>query len=229
MKLLLTSLGLTTDEISKALNELVGKKPTEIKIAFIPTGAHCNLGDKGWLVDNLHKIKQYGYYVEIVELSALKKSAIKKILTESDVIFVGGGNCFYLSYWLEKRGMFDLLPKLMETKVYAGLSAGSMVASANLKLSSQALDRKQSITELEYNNLGPKNQSSSRTFSFVDFVFKPHLNSKEHPELRSVSYVKKVASRAEKPVYAIDDLSAIKIDGDKIAIISDSEWLYVKN
>ncbi len=228
MKLLLTSLGLTNDKIASALAELTGKNPSDTKVAFIPTGAHCNRGDKGWLIDNMNRIKSYGYYVEIVELTALNRETIATILNDSDVIFIGGGNCFYLSYWMEQKGLFDLLPQLLGTKVIASLSAGSMAIASNYRLSSQALDRDEHISDEEYNNLGPKGESSARTLNLVDFVVKPHFNSAEHYEVRNEEYIRRVAYRAGKPVYALDDQSALKITDGNIEVVSEGNWLFIQ-
>src|SRR5665648_407255 len=116
MKLLLTSGGLTNRSISKAFSDLIGKEPNESKVAFIPTAAICERGDKYWLIDDLYRIKDLGYHVDIVEISALTPEATESVLNDSDAIFVGGGNPFYLSYWMQKKGLFDLLPRLLETK-----------------------------------------------------------------------------------------------------------------
>jgi dipeptidase E len=140
MKLLLTSGGLTNPSICKALEDLVGKPAKDTKIGFIPTAANYERGDKGWLVNDLYRIKQQGYWVDIIELTAHNPDAIAKVLEDKEVIFVGGGNEFYLSFWMQKSGLFDLLPKLLETKVYAGISAGSMIMGKSLVLSSQAQD-----------------------------------------------------------------------------------------
>lgn len=48
MKILLTSQGLTTDAIRNKLFEIVGKKPNEISIAFIPTASYPN-ANKSWV------------------------------------------------------------------------------------------------------------------------------------------------------------------------------------
>ena len=46
MKLLLTSAGIKNKTIAKALFELVGKKPADISLVFIPTASNVEKGDK---------------------------------------------------------------------------------------------------------------------------------------------------------------------------------------
>lgn len=56
MKLLLTSGGLTNKSIEKALFELVGKKPEDTSLCFIPTAATAEMGDKDWFINDLKNI-----------------------------------------------------------------------------------------------------------------------------------------------------------------------------
>lgn len=229
MKLLLTSLGLTNDSIASALTELVGKEPNDTKIAYIPTGSHCSRVDKGYLIDNLSKIKDYGYYIDIIEITALSTEQIKSALNDVDVIFFGGGNAFYLSYWMQQKGLFEMLPEILETKVFAGISAGSMMAGANFRMSSQALGINGDLSDETLENLGPAGESSARSLKLVDFVFKPHLNSAESSDLRTEEYVRSVANRVSEPIYALDDQSALKIVDGNIEVVSEGKWLLLNS
>ena len=53
MKLLLTSGGITNKSIADALFELVGKKPEDTALVFIPTAANVETGDKSWFINDL--------------------------------------------------------------------------------------------------------------------------------------------------------------------------------
>ena len=223
MKLLLTSGGLTNPSICKALEDLVGKPAKDTKIGFIPTAANSERGDKEWLINDLYRIKQQGYFVDIIELTALTPDAVVKALEDKDVIFVGGGNTFYLSYWLQKSGLFDLLPKLLETKVYAGISAGSMIMGESLVLSSQAQNNIQAFEDEDYDIAVSTGEASGKTLSLAPLVFRPHLNSRWAPNARNEIIAKKAAEMNSK-VYALDDDSALKIVDGKIEVISEGDW-----
>lgn len=223
MKLLLTSGGLTNPSICKELEDLVGKPAKDAKIAFIPTAQNPERGDKEWLINDLYRIRQQGYQVDIIELTALKPEAILKALEDKDVIFVGGGNTFYLSYWLQKSGLFDALPKLLETKVYAGISAGSMVMGESLVLSSQAQKNPQAFEDEDYDLVVSTGEGSGKTLSLAPLIFRPHLNSRWAPNARNEIIAKKAAKLTGK-VYALDDDSALKIVDGKIEVISEGDW-----
>lgn len=223
MKLLLTSGGLTNKSICKALEDLVGKQPKHAKIGFIPTAANSERGDKEWLINDLYRIRKQGYFVDIIELTALTPEAVMKALEDKDVIFVGGGNTFYLSYWLQKSGLFKQLPELLKTKVYAGISAGSMIMGESLVLSSQAQNNLKAFEDEDYDLAVSTGEASGKTLCLASLIFRPHLNSRWAPKARNEIIAKKAAKLTSK-VYALDDDSALKIIGSKIEVISEGDW-----
>jgi dipeptidase E len=223
MKLLLTSGGITNSSIAEALEDLVGKKPGDIQIAFIPTAANPERGEKDWLIRDLYRLLEHGYHVDIIELTAMKADALREALETTDVIFVGGGNTFYLSYWMQKSGLASMLPELLKTKVYAGISAGSMVAGTSLVLSSQAMNDPKSFEDEDYNELGPAGESSGKTLSFADLIFRPHLNSRFFTLARA-DLIEERLQGINTTVYALDDSSALKIVNNTITVVGEGEW-----
>ncbi len=225
MKLLLTSNGLFNDSIANAFHDLVGKKPQNTKVAFIPSAANPDRSSKEWLILDQYRILERGYNVDIIELTAITPERLKTALENVDVIFIGGGNTFYLSFWMQKSGLFALLPELLKTKVYAGISAGSMIIGQSLVLTSQALKNTQAFVDEDYDELGPEGESSGKTLKLVDFIFRPHLNSR-YFNLARMDILEQKVKQVDFPVYALDDNSGLKIvDGD-IKIISEGVWKF---
>lgn len=227
MKLLLTSNGLSNPSIADALEKLVNKPRKDIKIAFIPNAGFpvddFRHESRSWLVNDLYRIKEFCGFIDIVSLADLTKEQVLERLEYADVIFVGGGNAFYLSYCMEKIGLFDELPKLLETRVYAGISAGSMIATQSLRTASGAIKNRDKFYDEEYDEMGPKGRSAGRPAKLVDFVVRPHLNSASFPNIRG-DFLEKVAEDVKLPLYAIDDNSAVKVVDGKIEVISEGDW-----
>ncbi|MBL7045238.1 MAG: Type 1 glutamine amidotransferase-like domain-containing protein, partial [Parcubacteria group bacterium] len=195
MKLLLTSSGLTNQSIAQALLDLVELPAEEIKLIFIPTAANVEKGDKGWLVEDLLNLKKQGYEsVDIVDIASVPKEELQTPLEASNVICFGGGNQQYLAKVLRESGVGELLPELLKTRTYVGISAGSMVAGQfaspeGLKL----VYPDEQIPEKIEQPLG-----------FVDHVFIPHLNSEHFLYARKdkIENLKKIVGY---PIYALDD------------------------
>ncbi len=216
MKLLLTSAGLTNNSISKALLGLLDKPAQESNLAFIPTAANVEEGDKSWLINDLVNIKKQDFTcVDIVDISALPETIWKPRLEAADILFFSGGDSFYLMHWLNKSGLTKLLPELLKTRVYVGISAGSMVTGPNLSLSQSK--------QLYGSTRGDSDSRDVEGLSFVDFLIRPHLNSPSFPKVRA-DFLGEIANKSPEKIYAIDDNTAIKVVDGEVEIISEGEW-----
>ena len=215
MKLLLTSDGLTNNSITRALFDLTGKKAQETTVVFIPTASNVESGDKDWLISDLINLKKQNFKsIEISDISAVDEKIWRPSLERADVLFFEGGNTYHLMRWLDKSGLTKLLPELLKEKVYVGASAGSMVTCPDLRLKfSQKIYEDEMIETEEMKGLG-----------FVDFYFLPHLNSDFFKKMRKEN-IEEASKEIEKPVFALDDESALKIVDGKIEVISEGEWI----
>lgn len=228
MKLLLTSAGITNNSIAQALRDLLGKPTGESKIIIVPTGQNPVQGDKSWVIEeDLLGPQKLGWrqisIIDLAAVSSLDKNLWWPQFEEADVILVGGGNSLYLSFWLQKSGIYDVLPAWLESKVYVGISAGSIVATESLNTASLILYLQDKLKDDEYDELGPKGQSSSKTLKLVDFVFRPHLNSPKFPKIRE-HLLENVAKKFSVPMYAVDDQTALKIVDGNVEVVSEGKW-----
>lgn len=216
MKLLLTSNGLSNQSIAKALIDLVGKPASETAVAFIPTAMNVSSSDKGWFIDDLSNIQKHEFkMVDIVDISALPKKIWQPRLETADVLFFSGGNSFHLMRWINESGLIELLPELLKTRVWASISAGSMVTNPTLALSGK--DKKIYYEEtFGYN--------SDEGLGLVNFYTRPHFNSPEFPHARK-EYLEELAKEFSETIYALDDNSALKVVDGKVEVISEGEYL----
>lgn len=214
MKLLLTSGGLTNKSIEKELFDLVGKKPKDTSLVFVPTASNVETGDKDWFINDLINIhKQNFKSVSIADISAVPEDIWRPQMEEADVLFFEGGNTYHLMKWINKSGLINILPELLKTKVYVGLSAGSMVTSPDLALRLSQIIYGDDMEEEPMNGL-----------NYVDFYFLPHLNSPFFPT-RMEEKIIEVAKTLPKKIYALDDQSALKVVDGQVEVISEGKYL----
>ena len=211
MKLLLTSAGFTNKSIADAFLKLSGKPFSELNLVFIPTAADVEEGDKDWLITDYSNCKKLGFSsIDIVDISAVPRDIWLPRIKKANVLLFGGGNIYYLMSWLKKSGLEKILPELLKTRVYVGISAGSMVATNNLRMSTlQKLYSEKVFPLRDDNGLG-----------FVDFHIRPHFNSKYFPKLIA-KYIQESAKEIKEPVYAIDDNTVIVVNDGKFEIVSE--------
>ncbi len=216
MKLLLTSSGITNPSISKALFKLVGKKPEDTSLVFIPTAANVEIGNKDWFIEDLINLHKQGFKsISIADISAVPQNIWRSQIEEADVLFFEGGNTYHLMEWINESGLVKLLPDFLKTRVWVGSSAGSMVTNPDL-----ATKISQAVYEQDFDRVGEMDG-----LNYVNFYFVPHLNSSYFPKLKEEN-IKKLAERIPKKIYALDDQSALKvIDGKVVEIISEGKYL----
>lgn len=208
MKLLLTSGGLRNPTLCKALLDLAGKPANKLKVAFIPTAMNTEPSDKGWAIAQMTRLQKMGVaQVDIVDISAIPKDIWLPRLEESNIIFVNGGNTTHLMTCLNKSGLTELLPDLLKTRVYVGVSAGSYIATPDLRFNS---DKTNKVLD---------------GLHFVDFGLQAHYKSPTFPIAKSFEAVKERVKGCPYTVYALDDQMAVKIDGDSIEFVGEGEYV----
>lgn len=211
MKLILASAGFYTPEIVAKCVELVGKPQDQINIAVINEAYAVEHGDHGWVLDDLNRIKSnFQGRMELVSLLALEPDVVRERLELADVIFVVGGHTDYLMSVFKKTGFDEILPKLLETKVYVGSSAGSMVLGN--RVSTEAYARIYG----EENDFG-----ITEYLGFVDLAMKPHMGSTLFPQ-NNKEVLLDVTKNYTGTVYGLADDSAIIVEGDRTYTIGSS-------
>ncbi len=214
MKFLLTSAGIGNIKIEKALFELLGKPASETSVAFVPTAATMVADDKSWLISDFQAFVERGFKsVDIVDISAVPKENWLKRFEAADLLCFGGGDEQYLVKMMRESGLAEMLPELLKSKVYMGVSAGSMVVGRLLP------------SELT-KELWPEESfvGNEEGIGLFDFSILPHLNSDYFAHLR-IPLIETLTHRFPQTVYALDDASALKIVDDQIEVVTEGEFL----
>ncbi|HET9081500.1 MAG TPA: Type 1 glutamine amidotransferase-like domain-containing protein [Trebonia sp.] len=216
--MLLTSNGLENDSIKSALADLVGKRFAAARVVFVPTASVAQAGDHGWLIEDLNRLHALHWRaLNILELNGLPAQVILERLRQADVIYVEGGNHYYLANSITANGLAAELADILESKVYVGVSAGSMIFSRNLS----ERTGKAFAEEEDLRILGETPVCSP--IGLFDWYLKPHLNARGYN--RTPAWFEKVAAELDFPVYALDNDSAVRIRGDEADVVSEGEWL----
>lgn len=229
MRALLTSQMIHNKSIADALADLLGKPFGEARVAYIITAHNGASGDKSWLAENIHSLYNLGwnkfYMIDIAGMNGLTPELWMGQLEEVDVVVMGGGNNPFLSYWLEKTGLIDKLPELIKGKVYVGESAGSMITQKILCTSSQAIKAfARGDWDVDLATLGQDGRSSSISLGLVDFLIRPHYGNDDCGGVLTDELLQKISNKYDMPLYALDNDSAIKIDGEMIEVVSEGNW-----
>ena len=206
-KLLLTSSGIVP-EIRDYFLSLLRKKPEENNVAFITTAAYGESKDPYWLKKDRQLLHDCGIKnIEDLDLKEKKQSELEKILADKDIVFVNGGNTFYLLHWIRKSGFNKVIVDFLKRGgVYVGVSAGSYVACTTIEHAMwKHQDRNRvGITDLTALNLVP-------------FLITAHFEEKYRRVIDSA------AKRTQYPIVALNDKQAILVEGKKVKIVGEGK------
>jgi len=161
MKLLLTSAGFLNKGVSDIFLQLLNKPVEQISIIFIPTASRTEEEIK-----YVNKSKQELVNLGIKNITTLNLD--HKITADEiknvDVIYICGGNTFYLLQKIRESCLDRLL--LNYDGLYVGVSAGSIVAGPNIEIASPG----------DENDIGLSDLTGMK---LVDFAVAPHYQMED--------------------------------------------------
>jgi dipeptidase E len=217
--MLLTSAGIRNEALQSALADLVGRRFAAARVVFIPTASVAASGDHGWFIEDLNRLHGLRWReFDVLELNGLPAPVVLGRLRHADVIYAEGGNHYHLANSIVANGLAAEMAEILESRVYVGVSAGSMIFSRRLsKRTGDAFD--------EQDDLRILGEAEARSpIGLFDWYLKPHLNSLSFPS-RTPAWYERAAARLDFPVYAIDDDSAVRVRGDQTDVVSAGEWM----
>lgn len=209
-KLFLTSAGLPKETRDYFIKLLLPKKPEEISVAFIPTAAYPEV-DKSFIQKSLDELKEIGIkQVEEIDLKNEDKESLLAKLSKADVIYVNGGNTFYLLDWTRKSGFDQIISQLLDDgKIYVGTSAGSIIAGPDIESAGWE--------EIEVFDKNIVHLKDTTGMNLVPFVVSPHFVEKDRKFLESKS------KTVSYTIIALHDSQAVLYIDNKYEIVGKGE------
>ncbi|HUC22804.1 MAG TPA: Type 1 glutamine amidotransferase-like domain-containing protein [Streptosporangiaceae bacterium] len=204
--------------LKSALVGLVDRRLATATVAFIPTASVAAAGDHRWFVEDLNRLHSLGWLeLDVLGLNGLPGQMVLERLRRADVIYAEGGNHYHLANSIIANGLATEMTDILESKVYVGVSAGSMIFSRNLSEQTGKAFAEQDDLQI----LGDAPARSP--FGLFDWYVKPHLNSPGFPG-RTVKWFEQAAAKLDFPIYALDDDSAVRVIDNKVDVVSAGEW-----
>lgn len=155
MKLYLSSYRIPN---TKAFSEFVGKAPSQIRLALVLNAQDYK--PKDMRAEKLEGLLKYfsnlGFCVEEINLLdyANDNNGLFEKLKGFDVLWLNGGNVYYLRWVIEKSNAEKVLKEVLAGGVvYGGDSAGAIIAGPTLKYY-ETVDDPNIAPTLSYESLG---------------------------------------------------------------------------
>ncbi len=202
-RLLLTSQASAVLDVLKELLPISSKK---LKVGFIPTAANP-YPDKPWMEKDKQKLAELGLEVFDVDINNKSKEELRNLLKNIDILFVAGGNTFYLLEKVRTSGFDEVAKELIDKGVlYIGSSAGSCLTGPTIETSSWKNQDK--------NIVGLKDLTG---LNLVPFLIFPHFKNEWQKTVEENS------KKTSFPVVALTDQQAVLCIDGKCKIVGEGE------
>lgn len=175
-------------------------QPRDLTVAFVPTASNPSENKEGTENDRA-KLVELEFQVIDVDIATVRHEELSQTLEAADVIFVGGGNTFYLLQEARRSGFDEVLGELMSAgKTYIGSSAGSVLLAPTIEPIKMMDDPEQAPELQSYDGL-----------ALIDFLPLVHFGNDEF---------------VEEYQQALSDLYS---SGPRFVLVRDDEFLLVQD
>ncbi|MFA6437621.1 MAG: Type 1 glutamine amidotransferase-like domain-containing protein [Candidatus Paceibacterota bacterium] len=188
------------------LIEFLSKSPKELTVAFIPTAADPY--ENKWFVDNdRNKLKERGFNLKEIDIKGNRKQELLDKFKGIDIIFVAGGNTFYLLEKAKESGFDEIVKESVQKGIiYVGSSAGATFVCPTIE----------PIKTLDDPSKAPS-LKSFEGLNLINFVILPHFGEEKY----KTKYEKIIEEYEDKDykIITLTDKEAILVEDNKYKII----------
>ena len=136
-------------------------------IGFIATASELET-NREYIYQDREDLLKMSYYIIDIDISKESKLEIIKKFNDVDVIYVAGGNSFYLLQQIIVKDILQELKEFANNKIYIGSSAGACIACPSIEYAQKLDDKSQA-----------KLLNTYESMNLIDFYILPHYKSKE--------------------------------------------------
>ena len=186
----------------------VFEKPfNELRMAYVTTAAK-GTNSTEYVARRKQLFEKENYNYQELDLDGKNETELRDALKDVEIIFVEGGNSFYLLKSVKESGFDKVLPKLLDAGViYMGSSAGSYIACPTIEMATWKHQNK-------YDHYG---LTDFNALSLVPFLVSVHY-SDEYREILT-SKIKDCTL----PVKIMNDAQAILVQGNDSQLIGNGD------
>lgn len=199
MRLLLTSAGMRAKE---EVFKFIATPPKETKIAHIITAAKVEK-DINFMIREKKALIEKGFFVEDIDIEEKTEDELRKSLSDKTVVYVQGGNTFYLLKWVKVSGFGNVVKEFLNRGgLYIGVSAGSYIACPTVE---QATWKHQDREHFGLTDL--------TGLSLVTFLVSAHFQENYRPLIQIG------ANESMFPTIALYDTQAVLVEDGKWKVV----------
>lgn len=177
---------------------------------FVTTAAYGEDEYPTWLEHYRKQLRGYGIEaIEELDVRGKTDEDLQKV--DTDIIFVNGGNTFYLLHWVRESGFDRIIKEFVEEgKLYVGVSAGSYIVCPTIEAAGwRGADK--NIVHL----------TDLTALTLVPFLISAHYVESYRPTLE------KAACSTFYPIVVLNDKQAILVTDKETKVVGNGERIFL--
>jgi dipeptidase E len=200
--ILLTSAGM---QIKDEILKLLPRPANQINLAYITTAVKPEK-DKTYSENDRKLLEEAGFNVEDIDIEGKTEKELFKALNCFGIIYVQGGNTFYLLKAVQDSGFDKVIKELIAKGViYIGVSAGSIICGPSIELA----------------GWDGGDENIVRLSSLIGMNLTPY-NVYVHYDSKRQKIVKEKSKESLFPIITLTNKQALLVRGDKTELVGDN-------
>lgn len=196
-------------EVKSLFKQYASKKQLGKHVLFIPTAGNVE-EYRGYIDEALQTFADLGFQVEVLDISACDRETAQAKIFQSKLLYVSGGNTFYLLQELKKKQLLSLIKEqIADGMVYVGESAGAIITAKDIDYN-KLMDDKSVAEEL----------SNTEGLNEVDFYVLPHLG--EEPFVESAQDTLDTYSD-QLNLLSLNNRQAVLVEGEEVKVLEEDK------
>ena len=193
--------------VKELFRQYASEKQLGKQVLFIPTAGNVE-EYRGYIDEAQQTFVDLGFQVEILDISACDRETAQAKIFQSKLLYVSGGNTFYLLQELKKKQLLSLIKEqIADGMVYVGESAGAIITAKDIDYN-KLMDDKGVAAELH--DTGALNE--------VDFYVLPHVG--EEPFVESAQATLDTYSD-QLNLLPLNNRQAVLVEGEEVKVLEE--------
>ena len=195
--------------VKELFRQYASEKQLGKQILFIPTAGNVE-EYRGYIDEALQTFADLGFQVEILDISACDRETAQAKIFQSKLLYVSGGNTFYLLQELKKKQLLSLIrEQIVDGMVYVGESAGAIITAKDIDYNN-LMDEKEVAEELH----------DTAGLDEVDFYVLPHVG--EEPFVESTQATLDTYSD-QLNLLPLNNRQAVLVEGEEVRVLEEDK------
>ena len=193
--------------VKDLFRQYVSEKQLGKQVLFIPTAGNVE-EYRGYIDEALQTFEDLGFQVEVLDISACDRETAQAKIFQSKLLYISGGNTFYLLQELKKKQLLSLIKEqIADGMVYVGESAGAIITAKDIDYN-KLMDDKSVEEEL----------SNTEGLNEVDFYVLPHVG--EEPFVESAQATLDTYND-QLNLLPLNNRQALLVEGEEVKVLED--------